>query len=92
MLCLICLSGVSCWLCGSSSRCHGFVCGCDCGISWSYSLTILKTEHRIKDAGLGVIIIAHFEHFVVMSANNKVHVEEFIRGVYLYIYISTASL
>ena len=27
LLCLVCLSGVSWWLCGSSSRCHGFVCG-----------------------------------------------------------------
>ena len=27
LLCLVCLSGVSGWLCGSSSRCHGFVCG-----------------------------------------------------------------
>ena len=26
-LCLVCLPGVSLWLCGSSSRCHGFVCG-----------------------------------------------------------------
>ena len=27
LLCLVCLPGVSWWLCGSSSRCHGFVCG-----------------------------------------------------------------
>ena len=89
LLCLICLPGVSWWLSGSSSRCHGVVCSlwlwyfliiltyyfwrgienwlfafivlqmycyykcsvalphgavgwsavCDCGISWSYSLT-----------------------------------------------------
>ena len=26
MLCLVCLSGVSCLLCGYSSQCHGFVC------------------------------------------------------------------
>ena len=27
LLCLICLPGVSLWLSGSSSRCHGVVCG-----------------------------------------------------------------
>ena len=27
LLCLVCLPVVSWWLCGSSSRCHGFVCG-----------------------------------------------------------------
>ena len=27
LLCLICLPGVSWWLSGSSSRCHGVVCG-----------------------------------------------------------------
>ena len=27
LLCLICLPGVSRWLSGSSSRCHGVVCG-----------------------------------------------------------------
>ena len=26
MLCLVCLPGVSWWLCGYSSQCHGFVC------------------------------------------------------------------
>ena len=27
LLCLVCLPGVSWWLCGASSRWHGFVCG-----------------------------------------------------------------
>ena len=27
LLCLVCLPGVSWWLCGSSSRSHGFFCG-----------------------------------------------------------------
>ena len=36
LLCLVCLSGVSWLLCGSSSRSHGFVC---C-VWWSYQLTI----------------------------------------------------
>ena len=40
LLCLIRLPGVSWSLSGSSSRCHGLSWVCDCGISWSYSLTI----------------------------------------------------
>ena len=40
LLCWICLPGVSWWLGGSSSRCHGLSAVCDCGISWSYSFTI----------------------------------------------------
>ena len=43
LLCLICLSGVSWWLSGSSSRCHGSAV-CDCGISQSYSLTIFGMQ------------------------------------------------
>ena len=39
LLCLICLPGVSWWLSGSSSRCHGVVCD----IYWSYSLTNFVT-------------------------------------------------
>ena len=38
LLCLICLPGVSWSLSGSSSWCNGVACG----ISWSYSLTILR--------------------------------------------------
>ena len=41
-----CLPGVS-WLlvfCGSSSRCREFVC--DCGIFWSYSLTLQRLNAR----------------------------------------------
>ena len=44
LLCLICLPGVSWWLSGSSSRCHGVSAVCDCGISWSYSLTIFQSH------------------------------------------------
>ena len=40
LLCLVCLPGVSWWLCGSSSRCHGVSAVCDCGISWLYLLII----------------------------------------------------
>ena len=39
LLCLICLLGVSWWLSGSSSWCFGLSVVCDCGNSWSYSLT-----------------------------------------------------
>ena len=38
LLCLICLPGVSWWLSGSSSWCHGVVCGLWWGISWFYLL------------------------------------------------------
>ena len=43
LFCLICLPGVSWWLSGSSSWCHGLSAVCDWGISWSYSLTIFAT-------------------------------------------------
>ena len=46
LLCLICLPGVSWWFSGSSSRCHGLSAVCDCGISWSYSLTIFGRRHH----------------------------------------------
>ena len=37
LLCLVCLHGL--WLlCGSSSRCHGFICSLWLFFSWSYSL------------------------------------------------------
>ena len=39
--CLVCLPGVSWWFSGSSSRCHGFVCGLWLWYFWSYSLTII---------------------------------------------------
>ena len=43
LLCLICLPGVSWWLSGSSSRCHGVVCGL-----WLwYLLTILTPSSQI---------------------------------------------
>ena len=40
LLCLVCLPGVSRWLCSSSTRCHWLNAVWDCGISWSYSLII----------------------------------------------------
>ena len=45
LLCLICLPGVSWWLSGSSSRCHGVVCG----LWMLYFLNIL-TYYFIKDS------------------------------------------
>ena len=45
LLCLICLPGVSWWFSGSSSRCHGVVCGL---WLWYFLiiLTIFKTIHN----------------------------------------------
>ena len=40
LLCLICLSGVSWWLSGSSSRCHGVVCGL-----WLWYFLIILTYY-----------------------------------------------
>ena len=41
LLCFyFCLPSALWLLCGSSLRCHGLVCSCDYGISWSYSLTM----------------------------------------------------
>ena len=43
LLCLICLPGVSCWLSALLRGAMGLSAVCDCGISWSYSLTIFET-------------------------------------------------
>ena len=40
LLCLICLPGVLWWLCGSSSRCHGFVCSL-----WLWYFLIILTYY-----------------------------------------------
>ena len=40
LLCLICLHGVSWWLSGSSSRCHGFVCSL-----WLWYFLIILTYY-----------------------------------------------
>ena len=40
LLCLICLPGVSWWLTGSSSRCHGVVCGL-----WLWYFLIILTHY-----------------------------------------------
>ena len=40
LLCLICLPGVSWWLSGSSSRCHGVVCGL-----WLWYFLIILTYY-----------------------------------------------
>ena len=43
LLCLICLPGVSWWLSGSSSRCHGVVCGL-----WLWYFLIILTYYFRK--------------------------------------------
>ena len=43
LLCLICLPGVSWWLSGSSSRCHGVVCGL-----WLWYFLIILTYYFLK--------------------------------------------
>ena len=40
MLCLVCLPGVSCLLCGYSSQCHGFVCSL-----WLWYFPIILTYY-----------------------------------------------
>ena len=42
LLYLICLTGVSCWLSGSSLRCQGLSAVCDCGFSYHTHLLFLK--------------------------------------------------
>ena len=44
MLCFICLPGVSWWLSGSSSRCHGVVCGL-----WLWYFLIILTYYFCHD-------------------------------------------
>ena len=51
LLCLICLPGVSWWLSGSSSQCHGVVCGL-----WLWYFLIILTYYfwpRIPGIGPG---------------------------------------
>ena len=43
LLCLICFPGVSWWLSGSSSRCHGVVCGL-----WLWYFLIILTYYFCK--------------------------------------------
>ena len=43
LLCLICLSGVWWWLCGSSSRCHRVVCGL-----WLWYFLIILTYYFLS--------------------------------------------
>ena len=47
LLCLICLPGVSWWLDGSSSRCHGVVCGL-----WLWYFLIILTYFFISKLNL----------------------------------------
>ena len=42
LLCLVCLPGVSWWLCGFPRGAMGLSAVCDCGISWSYVLIIFN--------------------------------------------------
>ena len=49
MLCLVCLTGVSCLLCGFSLSAMGLSAVCDCDISQSYSLTFLGVIHANSD-------------------------------------------
>ena len=48
LLYFICLPGVSWLMCGSSLRCHLFVCSLWVWYFWSYSLTILEPWSRDK--------------------------------------------
>ena len=52
LLCLICLPGVSWWLSGSSSRCHGVVCG----LWLLYFLIILTYYFRISKVLLYIVL------------------------------------
>ena len=46
LLCLICLPGVSWWLCGSSLRCHGVVCSL-----WLWYFLIILTYYFLYLSG-----------------------------------------
>ena len=59
LLCFVCLPGVSRLLCGSSSRCQGL----NCGISWSYSLFLLKFT---TPAPL-VLVFANIAHYATSA-------------------------
>ena len=51
LLCLICLPGVSWWLSGSSSRCHGVVCSL-----WLWYFLIIHTYYFWLGLGRGMMI------------------------------------
>ena len=60
LLCLICLPGVSWWLSGSSSRCHGVVCGlwlCYFLIILTYYLRIMHSKWCCHGHKYAVILI-----------------------------------
>ena len=54
LLCLICLPGVSWWLSGSSSRCHGVVCGL-----WLWYFLIILTYYFVRTRPSYMVISAH---------------------------------
>ena len=57
LLCWICLPAVSWWLSGSSSRCHGVVCGL-----WLWYLLIILTYYfRINDIRVYMISTKYLE-------------------------------
>ena len=76
LLCLICLPGVSWWLSGSSSRCHGVVCGL-----WLWYFLIILTYYfcvnvhcLYKRSHLGGSSIQRVKHLCIyfsISETNK---------------------
>ena len=80
LLCLICLSGVSWWLSGSSSRCHGIVCGL-----WLWYFLIILTifESRAKKQKNPLFVwecerkihplVSLYTRILVHYANSKFH-------------------
>ena len=58
LLCLICLPGVSWWLSGSSSRCHGVVCGL-----WLWYFLIILTYYFSS-------LLYEYSHFLTTLFDN----------------------
>ena len=64
LLCLVYFPGVLRWLCGLSSRCHGFVCGL-----WQWYLLIILTNWLLTVANLP-LAKTYFEPFCNLLMNN----------------------
>ena len=75
LLCLVCLPGAWC-MCGSSSRCRGLSAVCDYGISWSYSLFLIK-----RDARLSVTVSAYHWGQIIRFCLSRLNLERFLLDV-----------
>ena len=88
LLCLICLPGVSWWLSGSSSRCHGVVCSL---WLWYFLITLIIFEHVVRDLCCVVIIVITIIIIIIIIII-KSNIKLVINDLFLLFSLSVCSL